>query len=358
MRASVPRHRRPAFLLLCSGLGLAVALVVGTARADNPDTLQREADQLRAQNADLDEGAAQALLELYALESSLQRAEQRRASLEGRIAESSRSNRPRRVTASMSPERPRRPRRRRLRTPVRALYVEGKPEPLEVILGASSLDELIDAIDSVNRLADHDEQIITQVQDARRDLRVALRELAERQEELTRLAGAAEAALPGSSSPRREGRVSDLAQAAGGAQRPPDRIADRAGAGRRGGGVPDRLGRPRSPRGDGESAPEPSAPAPTSTDSSPEPGRQVTVSATKYCLTGTTATGLPVQYGVIATDPAYIPLGTRLFVPGYGEGVAADTGGAVTGWTIDLWVSSCAEADAYGRQNVTITIYD
>ena len=52
-----------------------------------------------------------------------------------------------------------------------------------------------------------------------------------------------------------------------------------------------------------------------------------------------------MQPGVIATDPAYIPLGTRLFVPGYGEGVAADTGGAVIGWTIDLWVSSCAEAE-------------
>jgi 3D (Asp-Asp-Asp) domain-containing protein len=84
----------------------------------------------------------------------------------------------------------------------------------------------------------------------------------------------------------------------------------------------------------------------------------VTVSATKYCLTGTTATGLPVQPGVIATDPAYIALGTRMYVPGYGEGIAADTGGAVKGWTIDLWVASCAEADAYGRQTVTITIYD
>jgi 3D (Asp-Asp-Asp) domain-containing protein len=46
-----------------------------------------------------------------------------------------------------------------------------------------------------------------------------------------------------------------------------------------------------------------------------------------------------------------------MYVPGYGEGVAADTGGAVIGWTIDLWVASCAEASAYGRQTLTITIY-
>lgn len=332
--------------------------MVGTARADNPDTLQREADQLKAQNADLDQGAAQALLELYALESSLQRAEQRRASLEGRIAEleeqqaSARHSLDVARTSEASAQ-------EALAERVRALYVEGKPEPLEVVLGASSLDELINAIDSVNRLADHDQQIITQVQDARRDLRVALRELAERQEELTRLAGAAEAALTRLerardekagylTSLRRQAELNDrqiasLTEQAQAAEEEASEIASEA---------------PAPPEETGESAPEPSAPAPTSTDSSPEPGRQVTVSATKYCLKGTTATGLPVQYGVIATDPAYIPLGTRLFVPGYGEGVAADTGGAVTGWTIDLWVSSCAEADAYGRQNVTITIYD
>ena len=93
-----------------------------------------------------------------------------------------------------------------------------------------------------------------------------------------------------------------------------------------------------------EAAPADPAPAPSpgGDDASPAPGRQVTVSATKYCLTGTTATGMPVQPGVIATDPSYIPLGTSMYVPGYGDGVAADTGGGVVGWTIDLWVASCA----------------
>ena len=52
---------------------------------------------------------------------------------------------------------------------------------------------------------------------------------------------------------------------------------------------------------------------------------------------GRTATGLPVGWGVVAVDPAVIPLGTRMTIPGYGEGVAADTGSAVRGATIDLW---------------------
>lgn len=53
-------------------------------------------------------------------------------------------------------------------------------------------------------------------------------------------------------------------------------------------------------------------------------------------LYGITATGVRVTYGVIAVDPNVIPLGTKMYVPGYGYGVAADTGGAVVGHVIDL----------------------
>jgi uncharacterized protein YabE (DUF348 family) len=51
---------------------------------------------------------------------------------------------------------------------------------------------------------------------------------------------------------------------------------------------------------------------------------------------GRTATGVLVTYGVVAVDPNVIPLGTRMFIPGYGYAVAADTGGAVKGYIIDL----------------------
>jgi len=51
---------------------------------------------------------------------------------------------------------------------------------------------------------------------------------------------------------------------------------------------------------------------------------------------GITATGVPVDRGVIAVDPSVIPLGTRLYIPGYGYGVAADTGGGIRGNMIDL----------------------
>ena len=76
----------------------------------------------------------------------------------------------------------------------------------------------------------------------------------------------------------------------------------------------------------------------------------MTVYATGYCLRGTTATGLPVGPGIVATDPSVIPLGTRMTIPGYGEGVAADTGGAITGKRIDVWI-----ADAGRGFNRTVT---
>jgi 3D (Asp-Asp-Asp) domain-containing protein len=84
--------------------------------------------------------------------------------------------------------------------------------------------------------------------------------------------------------------------------------------------------------------------------------RTISVTAIAYTLPGTTATGLPVGRGVVAVDPSVIPLGTRLSVPGYGDAVAADTGGAIVGNTIDVWFPTAAEAAAWGRRSITVTI--
>jgi uncharacterized protein YabE (DUF348 family) len=60
---------------------------------------------------------------------------------------------------------------------------------------------------------------------------------------------------------------------------------------------------------------------------------------------GRTATGVQVTYGVVAVDPTVIPLGTRMFIPGYGYAVAADTGGAVKGYIIDLGYPDGVDVD-------------
>jgi 3D (Asp-Asp-Asp) domain-containing protein len=86
-------------------------------------------------------------------------------------------------------------------------------------------------------------------------------------------------------------------------------------------------------------------------------GGSMTVTATGYSLSGRTATGVAVGYGIVAVDPGVIPLGTHMTIPGYGEGVAADTGGSVLGSRIDLWFPTRAEALAWGTRTVTITLH-
>ncbi len=81
------------------------------------------------------------------------------------------------------------------------------------------------------------------------------------------------------------------------------------------------------------------------------------VDAVAYYLPGKTALGVPVGKGIVAVDPKLIPLGTRLHIPGYGPGLAADVGTAIKGRIIDLWMPNTAAARKWGRRTVTITIY-
>lgn len=73
---------------------------------------------------------------------------------------------------------------------------------------------------------------------------------------------------------------------------------------------------------------------------------------------GYTALGIPARYGVVAVDPNIIPLGTRLYIPGYGEAIAADTGGAINGYMIDLCMEDYYQAIAFGRRTVEVYILD
>ena len=81
------------------------------------------------------------------------------------------------------------------------------------------------------------------------------------------------------------------------------------------------------------------------------------VDVVAYSLPGSTALGVPVRRGVVAVDPQLIPLGTKLHVPGYGPGLAADVGYAIKGKIIDVWFPTMAKARQWGRRTVTITVY-
>ncbi|MFN4034147.1 MAG: 3D domain-containing protein, partial [Fimbriimonadales bacterium] len=71
---------------------------------------------------------------------------------------------------------------------------------------------------------------------------------------------------------------------------------------------------------------------------------------------GRTASGLPAGYGLVAVDPRVIPLGTVLYIEGYGMAIAADTGRAIRGHTIDLCFATRAQALQFGRRQVRVHI--
>ena len=69
---------------------------------------------------------------------------------------------------------------------------------------------------------------------------------------------------------------------------------------------------------------------------------------------GYTATGYRAGHGIVAVDPRVIPLGTKLYIPGYGFAIAGDTGGAIVGDRIDLGFDSLDDAVAFGRRSVKV----
>ncbi|KAB8137674.1 LysM peptidoglycan-binding domain-containing protein [Gracilibacillus oryzae] len=94
-------------------------------------------------------------------------------------------------------------------------------------------------------------------------------------------------------------------------------------------------------------------------------GKTINVTATAYTAkcagcSGITATGINLlenpNMKVIAVDPNVIPLGSRVYVEGYGEAIAGDTGGAINGNKVDLHVPTKQEALNWGRRQVQVTI--
>ena len=93
--------------------------------------------------------------------------------------------------------------------------------------------------------------------------------------------------------------------------------------------------------------------------------KEITVRATAYTAScegcsGTTATGINLKANpntkVIAVDPTVIPLGSKVYVEGYGNAIAGDTGGAIKGNRIDLFIPSEQDAINFGVKQLKVTI--
>jgi 3D (Asp-Asp-Asp) domain-containing protein len=328
------RSKRAAARL--AGVSAVVLAVVSAAAAAPP--AGNDASGVRARTHD-------ALLDLYALDSRLSAARARLATLESQAARL-REQQSLLSQQLSSTRRTLQGSQQRLAKNLRTLYEQGEIDPLAVVLGAQSLDEAVAVTTNARErltllrstIADRRARLDTAVASAKRtadDLAAAhaarvsfIESLRLKARQLTALQAAAQ---------RVQAKSQELQSAAA-------RSPDPAGAEAATASAPAPVAAPAASSG-------PAAPAPSGG------GKTLTVSSTGYALPGRTATGIPVGWGVVAVDPNVIPLGTRMTIPGYGEGVAADTGGAVRGATIDVWFPTQAQALAWGRRTVTITLH-
>jgi 3D (Asp-Asp-Asp) domain-containing protein len=344
MSAPLPWRRESRLalgLLLAAALLLGVFLpgALGAGRPHNRPTASPEQRQTR-----LSFRSEQALLALYALDSRLVQAKGNLAALQAQ-ARALRREQEQVKRQIFLVEGTLRASQTLLGDRLRTLYEEGEPNAIAILLGASSLDDAVTRLNELDQSARQGAQAALDARDGRVKLRALALQLAARVREVQALESQA-AATTAALADARAQRIAYLGSLARQQRFTAHQIA---GLARRAHHVAERAQTVQATRETGRPT---IVAVPSAQDA-----RTLTVTATGYSLSGHTSTGLPVGVGVVAVDPAVIPLGTRLTIPGYGEGVAADTGTAVQGNTIDLWFSSLANAMAWGRRTVTITLH-
>lgn len=336
-------------------LALCVCLLVaGMASAaggaeSSPSSLNQRANALRQQNVSLATRSHEALIELYALDAQLTRTEARIDALHAQTARirSERASVHRQLVAARSSLHIS---QRRLARRLGALYERGNTDPLAVVLGATSLDEALTGLDDLNRSAALDKRVAAQLQRARASLARLSHTLAARDAQVRSLTAAAESSLASLIATRAE-RQLYIESLAGQRQMQAAEIARLESRAKVSVARTQALSPPPTSSAQTVRVVPPEAATAVTT------AHTMTVIATGYALSGATATGLPAGWGIVAVDPSVIPLGTRMTIPGYGEGVAADTGSAIQGGVIDLWFPSDAQAMGWGRRIVTITLH-
>jgi 3D (Asp-Asp-Asp) domain-containing protein/peptidoglycan hydrolase CwlO-like protein len=342
--------RRLRGALLAAAVGSLLVLCAPAPGGADSAGLKQSARDLREQNATLAERSHSALVELYSLESRLREQQARvdslRAEVDAVAAERAsvrhRVQLVRRVVTISQ---------RNLGQRLVRIYEEGRPDPLAILLGAESLRDAVTNLDRLHAFAGQDRNMLRQAQRARASLDRLTSSLAARETHLAALEQEA-ASAGGELEAARSERQSYLADLAGRRRLNERQISSLE---RRAQAADERSTEITAQQAIAPT-PAPAAPVP------PTPpirggGRALTVVATAYALPGTTATGLPVGPGIVAVDPTVIPFGTHMTIPGYGEGVAADTGSAIVGARIDVWVPTEAQAVEWGVKTITIYLH-
>jgi 3D (Asp-Asp-Asp) domain-containing protein len=218
---------------------------------------------------------------------------------------------------------------------------------LEVVLDSGDFSDFLNRMDMITIIAEDDRRLIDSINEAKRTEEENLTALAQKQEEVDSLIVELSTAQSNLVSSRddQQRTISELEVEMQDNQNQLAQVRAQAAA------IETKMNEIQDSYGtDDGSADESEESAPVAGGSS------MSMTATAYCLTGNTATGMPVGRGIIAVDPSVIPLGSKVHVSGYGDAIAADVGGAINGNIIDVWLP-CEEAYAWGTRTVTVTVY-
>jgi 3D (Asp-Asp-Asp) domain-containing protein len=333
--------------LLSFAAAVYLAVVLPAFGRSTPSPLGR-ASALRLQNAHLEAQSRSAVLGLYSLDVQLAAARVRLSALQGeqqrlraQRATLRQELRIARLGEQLSEQ--------QLASRLRQLYDQGDVSPLEVMFAAGSLSDAMTQLDNMHRVASLNDEMLAQLRSARTKFLTTARTLAVRTSRLdaaVRAAAATEASLVrtraaragyitklGSRRSLNAAQIARLEAEARAAEQRSQQLTR---------GQPATLVSTRFV-----------ATAPRTFTRS----RSLSVTISGYALSGRTATGIPVGWGVAAVDPRVIPLGTHIWVPGYGEAVAADVGGSIVGARVDLWFPTVSQADSWGLRTLTIALH-
>ena len=234
------------------------------------------------------------------------------------------------------------------------LYKQGDVSALAVVLGAQSLDDAVTRLDDLNSVADQSQQVVADDRNAQLAARAPARTLA-RSAARDRRRTSQTRSRRRMRSPRRAPTRVASSRGCAAQQRlkaaqihalEATRSARRAQVARRS----RRRPRDRSTRRSSATPHPSSAPAPAA-------GRTLTVSSTGYSLPGPHGDRLPVGWGVVAVDPVRDPARDAPDDPRLRRGCGCRHRQRRPRRHIDLWFPTLAQARAWGRRTVTITLH-
>lgn len=294
------------------GLGRALAQGSPSSSASDPDTMVKDVVTLDS--------------EIKSLDGRLGKLDQKSSALQARISgmNGEIASMRQRVAAK----------RRALNVRARNIYVNGRSNKLVLLMSSQDMSDFFQRTDYLNEMNRHDAELVNSIKREAAGLSSTLAELKKSKKEV-------------------DGVTSDLKSRK---DRLQGALAERqkvlAQAGERAAAVQEQSGRVEAKIN------ELNPPV-----TGRHTGRFLTMVATGYSpqepgLSDHTATGMKAQHGVVAVDPTVIPLGTRLYVEGYGNAIAGDTGGAIKGNRIDLCFDTLAECNAYGKRTVRVEILE